>query len=101
MTNDTRADFEACYLARYPHMDFSRNMPDGSYNSPALYGAWPVWEAAYLASRRAALEDGQRLREAAQEVIDRWDTPLWKNAEATAVFINRLRRALADEGVKP
>lgn len=59
-----------------------------------------TWQAA----RRAALEEMEPLREAAQEVIDRWDTPLWKHALATAVIINRLRRALAaqtgQEGVK-
>jgi hypothetical protein len=37
-----------------------------------------------------------RLRLAAQEVIDRWDSPLWKDAPATAVFINNLRRALEE-----
>ena len=32
---------------------------------------------------------------AAQAVVDRWDTPAWKDVEHTAVFINRLRAALA------
>lgn len=35
------------------------------------------------------------LRDAAQAVIDRWETPLWKDAPATAVFIADLRQALA------
>ena len=35
------------------------------------------------------------LRDAAQAVIDRWETPLWKDAPATAVFIADLRNALA------
>jgi hypothetical protein len=35
------------------------------------------------------------LREAAQAVIDRWDTPLWKDVPATATYINALREALA------
>ncbi len=34
------------------------------------------------------------LREAAQAVIDRWDTPKWKDAAHTGDFINRLRRAV-------
>ncbi len=34
------------------------------------------------------------LRTAAQAVIDRWDSPAWKKAEATAVHINRLRESL-------
>lgn len=32
---------------------------------------------------------------AAQAVVDRWDTPQWKDAEPTAEFIGRLRAALA------
>ena len=37
------------------------------------------------------------LRDAAQAVIDRWETPLWKDAPATAVFIADLRDALAKD----
>ena len=32
---------------------------------------------------------------AAQAVIDRWDTPLWKNVPATGEYIGRLRVAIA------
>lgn len=35
------------------------------------------------------------LRTAAQAVVDRWDTPLWKDAPATAEYIGMLRAALA------
>lgn len=38
-------------------------------------------------------EDGA-LRKAAQAVVDRWDTPLWKDVPATANYINELREAL-------
>jgi hypothetical protein len=34
------------------------------------------------------------LREAAQAVVERWDTPLWKDVEPTAKYINELRAAL-------
>lgn len=34
------------------------------------------------------------LRAAAQAVVDRWDSPQWKDEPHTAEFINRLRRAL-------
>lgn len=37
-----------------------------------------------------------RLREAAQRVVDRWDTPQWKNAVATAIVVNDLRAALKE-----
>ena len=32
---------------------------------------------------------------AAQAVVDRWDTPLWKDVPSTAEYIGRLRAALA------
>lgn len=38
------------------------------------------------------------LRAAAQAVVDRWDSPQWKDEPHTAEFINRLRRALEDVG---
>lgn len=47
--------------------------------------------------RTAQQRDG--LLTAAQAVIDRWDTPLWKDVPATAEFINELRVAVAR--VKP
>jgi hypothetical protein len=37
----------------------------------------------------------QGLKSAAQAVVDRWETPLWKDAEPTAYVIYRLRNALA------
>ena len=33
---------------------------------------------------------------AARAVVERWDSPLWKDVPATAVYINRLRDALPD-----
>ena len=41
------------------------------------------------------------LREAAQALVDRWDTPLWKDAPHTGVFIDALRAALAQPERKP
>ena len=35
------------------------------------------------------------VRTAAQALIDRWDTPNWKDAEHTGAFIQRLRETLA------
>lgn len=34
------------------------------------------------------------LREAAQAVVERWDTPSWKDVPYTAIYINRLRATL-------
>ena len=35
------------------------------------------------------------LRKAAQAVVERWDTPSWKDVPATAIYIEALRQALA------
>jgi len=35
--------------------------------------------------------ENAKLRKSAQAVIDRWETPLWKEAEPTAAVIYRLR----------
>jgi hypothetical protein len=41
------------------------------------------------------------LRKAAQALVDRWDTPLWKDAPHTGVFIDALRGALAQSEQEP
>jgi hypothetical protein len=41
------------------------------------------------------------LHKAAQALVDRWDTPLWKDAPHTGVFIDALRAALAQPERKP
>ena len=48
-----------------------------------------------LESQLAQRFDAADLRAAAQAVVDRWDTPLWKDVPATAEYIGRLRAALA------
>ena len=40
--------------------------------------------------------ENTRLREAAQAVVDRWETPLWKDVEPTAAVIYRLRDILSN-----
>ena len=36
------------------------------------------------------------LRKLAKAVVDRWDTPLWKEVPATAEYINALRKVLEE-----
>ena len=43
------------------------------------------------------MRENRKLREAAQAVIDRWDTPHWKDVPATAEYIGRLRAALGEK----
>lgn len=38
------------------------------------------------------------LRDAAQELIDRWEAPLWKDAPATAVYITHANQVLEGGG---
>ena len=45
--------------------------------------------------------ENARLREAAQAVVDRWETPTWKDAEPTAAVIYRLRDILANASRQP
>ena len=47
---------------------------------------------AYIAAR---MEHEWPLVEAAQAVVDRWDTPLWKDVPRTGEFIGRLRDAIS------
>ena len=41
------------------------------------------------------------LRKAAQALVERWDTPLWKDAPHTGQYIDDLRAALAQPEQKP
>ena len=60
-------------------------------------GAGEMFEAGYLAALRAQ-PDHSELVTAARAVVERWETPLWKDAPATAGYINRLRDALPSIG---
>jgi hypothetical protein len=40
-------------------------------------------------------EDVEMLLEAAEDIVTRWDSPLWKMEQHTGVFIDRLRNAIA------
>jgi len=46
-------------------------------------------------SSSATPKEGEELVRAAQAVVDRWDTPLWKDVPHTGEFIGKLREALS------
>lgn len=48
----------------------------------------------YSAACQDEAERAQGLVKAAQAVIDRWETPLWKDVPATGTFIYALRDAI-------
>ena len=78
-----------------------------------------LWKAAYFGAFAATITpappvmptqtvwqvmqeiDQSILRSAAQDVVDRWDTPLWKEAVHTGDYIEALRMALALNPVVP
>lgn len=51
-------------------------------------------DAGHAMYRGGLMDRLSRLEAAAKAVIDRWDTPLWKDAEPTANVINELRKTL-------
>lgn len=50
--------------------------------------------AATKAELAEARKDGERLRTAAQAVVDRWDSINWKDAKHTGEYIAALRTAI-------
>lgn len=68
-----------------------RVRPDGAYVRAADYDA-------LLAEKEAAEARVKLLEDAGQAIVDRWDTPKWKAAAATADCINAMRAALAQKG---
>ena len=60
----------------------------------------PVYMRAYCEESDAifseVVQSRARLRKAAQAVVTRWDTPLWKDVPATAEYIAALRKELAE-----
>lgn len=53
-----------------------------------------ILELMVIRTLEAQAKQTAELEQAAQAVIDRWDTPLWKDVPATAEYINKLREAL-------
>lgn len=62
-----------------------------------LAGCVNAWQARcenLTAELTTLRKENERIRIAAQAVIDRWDSPKWKDAEPTADVIARLRDAI-------
>ena len=98
-TGDTRdhVDFARAVLARWgaPAPAIGAAEPFGYFRAEPFgwtdcaesdEGAKPLYE------KPQAHSD---LHAAAQALVDRWDTPKWKDADHTGAFIQRLREALA------
>ena len=65
-----------------------------TYRVPYTHGA-----EAFARQLERELAEARRQRDkladAAQAVVDRWDAPTWKELEPTAKLMNSLRKALA------
>lgn len=85
MLTHTQGALAGCRIAYEQKHDAiaDYNVHAGSVMMP-LYATTPP----DLSARVAELES------AARAVVERWDTPLWKDVPATAEYINALRRAL-------
>lgn len=91
----TRDQFEAHVRAeamiKYPLL-VAEGVADESMAAGAIAFARVSERRAYIAAR---MEHEWPLVEAAQAVVLRWDSPLWKDAPHTGEFIGRLRDALS------
>ena len=72
--------------------DAAKTCDDGSKSTDVLCTKVPEL-VENLVRRQVALSS------AAQAVVDRWESPLWKNEGATAGYIYKLRDAINAEGV--
>lgn len=86
---------------RAPAVPTRKQIEQYLYEQGAVTVSRDVAEAAGLARLAGNMQSApavpvpQGLREAAQAVVERWDTPLWKDVPATAVYIADLRAALS------
>lgn len=88
----TGPEMDAAAQARWPK--------DGQMLERNAFREGAYWAAEALAA--APLPQGEGgIREAAQAVVDRWDSPLWKDVEPTAHVIARLRQALTQPAPAP
>ena len=83
MTNDTRAAFEAWLASKRP-------------DRPLLSEAYA---AGYLASRRATLEEVEKLKTALEEIANNDEECQW-TADGLSWVAKKALSALAEEGMK-
>ena len=83
MTEADIRKLQAQYPTENDPMHFARALHSAAWRDGYQYGAWSNHQRELIA--------------AAQAVVDRWETPLWKDVPATAEYIYRLRDALSIE----
>ena len=89
----TRDQFEVHVRAeakeKYPTQEAEREVDRTLF--AMLNNEQKMRQGAYIAAR---MEHEWPLVEAAQALVDRWDTPLWKDVPHTGEFIGKPREAL-------
>ena len=87
----TREQFEA-----HVRVEAEKAVPVVRLKHPTLkHYSFDLSEGARKLYIAARMEHEWPLVEAAQAVVDRWDSPLWKDVPHTGEFIGKLREALS------
>jgi hypothetical protein len=84
------------HVAQAPEKEYRPDDLDED-NCSADGSHWPdevEWRGNYVMAEMEP-DKAQQLLEAANAVIKRWDSPLWKHQEHTGKFIDELRKAVA------
>jgi hypothetical protein len=76
--------------AKYQILNGLHSSDCSVHNEPA----YPNGPCDCILSQPTSADDAKELLEAAKAVVERWETPLWKDVPATAEYIYRLRDAL-------
>ena len=95
-------NYDPCQLVMKPTLNNDMLPISDEINGILIKYCSALAEITKLNNDNARLrEENARLREAAQAVVDRWETPTWKDAEPTAAVIYRLRDILANAQGQP
>lgn len=86
MNDTSREAFELKISMEYEQPPCIDRDGDG-YADGYVDNAWWGWQSAQAEQDKLLAE----LVEAADALIDRWDSPLWKDLPHTAEYINKLR----------
>jgi len=104
-TKSERELFESWYTGDISHNDFVMTSCGGGYLLASIQQAWRGWLGRSALQSRNHIPDTTKmvaeLQSAAMAVVERWDSPLWKDSPHTGEFIARLRKAVNTQGKEP
>lgn len=99
MNDTSREAFEADYRLNNVNGSFkryinSKNEVDYSYANDYVNSAWHIWDATWQAAQAEQAKLIAELVESSDALIDRWNSPLWKDLPHTAEYIHKLRNVV-------